>query len=150
MKVLIPNPPGARRETVSIFHNMQIIQNGRHDVIDLHISLVFWHKQIYLMASCQYRGAESKSAGSQTWNLEYSLKYANYSKWPPWRHVDKHISLVFCHKQIYLMAFCQYRGAESKSTGSQTWNLEYSLKYANYSKWLPWRHRQTHLPCFLT
>ena len=65
MKVLIPNPPGARRETVSIFHNMQIIQNGRHDVIDLHISLVFWHKQIYLMASCQYRGAESKSAGSR-------------------------------------------------------------------------------------
>ena len=63
MKVLIPNPPGARRETVSIFHNMQIIQNGRHDVIDLHISLVFWHKQIYLMA------------GSQTWNLEYFLKY---------------------------------------------------------------------------
>ena len=91
MKVLIPNPLGARRETLSIFHNMQIIQNGRHDVIDKYISLVCRHKQIYLMAFCQYRGADSKSAGFQTWNLVYLSKYANYSKWPPWRHRQTHL-----------------------------------------------------------
>ena len=40
IEVLIPNPLGSRRETLIIFQNMQIIQNGRHDVIGKHISLV--------------------------------------------------------------------------------------------------------------
>ena len=94
MKVLIPNPLGARRETLSIFHNMQIIQNGRHDVIDKYISLVCRHKQIYLMAFCQYRGADSKSAAVQ--DMKPWVFLQNMQIIQNGRHdvIDKQINLV--------------------------------------------------------
>ena len=44
---------------------MQIIQNGRHDVIDKYISLVLLHKQRVLMVSCHYAGVESIPVGAR-------------------------------------------------------------------------------------
>ena len=41
---------GPKRETFTIFQNMQIIQNGHYDVIGKHISLVlFLYKQCFFI-----------------------------------------------------------------------------------------------------